>query len=83
MGIMLLDSSPSPHNLPIPQTLFNNSPSMEEWYIMGSSGKYKMTRFFENGQICNTCSCPSYEYCRDTNKTCKHIKNIDKYKIIR
>ena len=79
MGIMLLDSnaSPSPESLPHPTTLVEEQP-IESYDITGSNGNvYNIKRFKDNdGKLVWTCSCPSYQYCNDKCKTCKHIKQF-------
>ena len=88
MGIMLLDSgedlsvdsgsSPSIDSIPYPTSLIVSPKPIEICDIVGSTGnKYVLKRFKDNdGQLVHTCSCPSYEYCDDTCKTCKHIKQF-------
>lgn len=82
MGIMLLDSGenqklsrPPP---PSPVQTSDSSPVIEKFNITGSTGnKYVLKRLKDNeGKLVLTCSCPSYQYCRDTCKTCKHIKQF-------
>ena len=68
MGILLLDSG---ENSDHPSK--NKADCIKEWYINGSTNKYKMQRIeSEDGSINITCSCPSYKYCKDELKTCKH-----------
>ena len=73
----LLPSSLSPLLPPSLQTTFGNS-EVEKINITGSTGsKYVLKRFkSSDGTFVLTCSCPSYQYCNDKCKTCKHIKQF-------
>ena len=80
MGIMLLDSGEDPQILPPPSPppLHTESNPIEQFDITGSTGKkYVLKRLKDNeGKLVLTCSCPSYQYCSYTCKTCKHIKQF-------
>ena len=80
MGIMLLDSGEDPKISPLPSSLqtSDSSPVIEQFDITGSTGnKYVIKRFKDNdGKTILTCSCPSYQYCTDECKSCKHIKQF-------
>ena len=73
----LLPPSLSPLLQPSLQTTFGNS-EVEKINITGSTGsKYVLKRFKSSaGTFVLTCSCPSYQYCNDKCKTCKHIKQF-------
>ena len=45
------------------------------WEIQGSTGElYKRQRYVDTyGTEVNTCSCPSYKFCKREIRTCKHI----------
>jgi len=79
MGIMLLDSgenltSPPADSLPYPT--FDQDP-IETFNIVGSTGEYVLKRFkSDGGRLVLTCSCPSYKFCVDKHKSCKHIKQF-------
>tara|TARA_B100001093_G_scaffold488411_1_gene525611 strand:+ start:2689 stop:3219 length:531 start_codon:yes stop_codon:yes gene_type:complete len=91
MGIMLLDSNESSESTLSGQysesSLTNVSHSIEynsEEYIKdiditGTSGnKYVIKKFkTTSGKFIYKCSCPSYRYSNDDNKTCKHIKQLN------
>lgn len=78
MGIMLLDYSESllPPSSPVPTSDY--SPVIEKFDITGSTGnKYVLKRLKSNeGKLVLTCSCPSYKYCSNSCKSCKHIKQF-------
>lgn len=88
MGIMLLDNTDKNTDkaAALPLMSFNknivNEWEINEWEIKGSTGNiYKRTfTRYPDGKIINTCSCPSFTYCLDENKNCKHI--IKEYKHI-
>ena len=75
MGIMLLDSGEDPKLSPLSST---ESIPIEKFDITGSTGnKYVLKRLKDNeGKLVLTCSCPSYQYCSNTCKSCKHIKEF-------
>lgn len=56
----------------------DNTPQVVTWGFYGSTGNtYTRTQTRINGVVVKEeCSCPSYKYSPDTNKTCKHIKNL-------
>ena len=49
---------------------------IEKIDVTGSTGNiYNIKKFkLNDGTSRLTCSCPSYKYCKDEHKTCKHIK---------
>jgi len=67
MGIMLLDS------------VEDSCSSVENINIVGSTGNiYNIKKFKQNDKkTILTCSCPSYKFCKDTHKTCKHIRQYE------
>ena len=81
MGIMLLDSgenlgiSPPP---PSPVQTNQCDSDIENIDITGSNGNKYVLKKFKNidGELCLTCSCPSYQFCNNECKTCKHIKQF-------
>ena len=79
MGIMLLDNNTTiddDNNTATLSKMSLNEPCINEWTIKSESGNsYKRQAITKsNGNIIQSCSCPSYKYSSDTNKTCKHIK---------
>jgi len=72
MGIMLLDED----DVSDIQLQDNNEENIS---VVGSTGNtYNIKKFNDaNGKQFITCSCPSYEYCRNECKTCKHIKSLE------
>jgi len=83
MGIMLLDNTNKNTDRAAVLSLMSfNKNIVNEWEIKGSTGNiYKRTcTRYPDGKFINTCSCPSFTYCLDENKTCKHI--IKEYKHI-
>lgn len=76
MGIMLLDSGPPPADS-LPYPTFDKKP-VETFNILGTTDTYILKRFknTDSGPFVLTCSCPSYKFCKDKDKTCKHIKEF-------
>jgi len=78
MGIMLLDEGIPSLNILV--KLDNESDyeidKVEEWDVSGSNNKkYKMQRITDkNSVITITCSCPSFTFCNNKVKSCKHSK---------
>jgi hypothetical protein len=70
MGIMLLDEA---DNTPILES--NNPTSIKRWNISGSQGYCYERQVFVNSdnKKIDTCSCPSFKYCKQVVKICKHI----------
>ena len=77
MGIMLLDSKES-HVTTLQTESLHQEPIVENIDVTGSTGNtYVIKKVKHNdGKTILTCSCPSYQYCRDQCKTCKHIKQL-------
>lgn len=78
MGIMLLNNNTTVYNdntVSLSKMPLNESCS-NDWTIKSESGNsYKRQAITKSdGNIIQICSCPSYKYSSDTNKTCKHIK---------
>lgn len=69
MGIMLLDETNSS------KLESNSSLPVKSWNISGSHGiSYERQVFVNSDNVeIHTCSCPSFKYCRETVKICKHI----------
>ena len=53
----------------------DQDPNISSWEIKGSQGScYKRQRYINViGNEVNTCSCPSFNFCKAVIKTCKHI----------
>ena len=77
MGIILLDSGEKLSISPPPPSPTESIP-IEQFKITGSTGnKYVLKRLKDNeGKFVLTCSCASYQYCSNTCKSCKHIKQF-------
>lgn len=76
MAIMLLDEKES---LSLPLTLeteTNKNETLQKWSIKGDRGFcYERQCFIdENLSKIHTCSCPSFKYCTNKTKRCKHIE---------
>ncbi len=54
----------------------DNETNDKRWYINGDNNTQYIRETYvdDNGKTVNTCSCPSYLYCNEVTKTCKHIK---------
>ena len=78
MGIMLLDNDTNnKDNLIALSKMSLDESTINEWTIQSkdSGNSYKRQAITKsNGDITQICSCPSYKYSSDNNKTCKHIK---------
>lgn len=71
MCVMLLDE-----NTTTELVISDNEPIVKKWTITGDNGiDYERESYVdESGVTVHTCSCPSFVYCQDNVKTCKHIK---------
>lgn len=77
-------NSPQKYNLSDEPILEDNKPyhdaepQVVTWGFYGSTGNtYTRRQTRINGVVIkDECSCPSYQYSPDSNKTCKHIKNV-------
>ena len=77
-------NSPTRYNLSDEPILEDNEPYQDTapqvvtWGFYGSTGNtYTRRQTRINGVVIkDECSCPSYQYSPDSNKTCKHIKNV-------
>lgn len=82
MGIMLLDSNESSESS-VTNVSYSIPCNSEEYIkdidVTGCSGnKYVIKKFkTTSGKFIYKCSCPSYRYSNDDNKTCKHIKQLN------
>jgi len=75
MGIMLLDNATdNVYNNKDELILEENNELSHKWHIEGSSGNIYIREniTYPNGTIIRICSCPSFKYCSDVNKKCKH-----------
>ena len=74
MSIMLLDEN---RNIKKTNETNEKKSSIKVWNITGDSGnKYIRETYVDDiGETVNTCSCPSFIYCKKSHKTCKHIDN--------
>lgn len=79
MGIMLLDSEEDPKISLPPIESTSLELVVEDINIIGSTGNtYNIKKFkHNNGKVILICSCPSFKFCSDTCKTCKHIKQLN------
>jgi len=70
MAIMILDEDNTK-----PQNSVKSQPAVKKWNVTGDRGFcYERQRFLdEEGDTVHTCSCPSFAYCKQSMKTCKHI----------
>ena len=51
-----------------------------KWQIIGDSGtKYDRLQYYDELMLCNTCSCPSFQWNEKKPKSCKHTLNPGKY----
>ena len=51
---------------------------LTKWQIVGDSGSlYNREQYYENNQLVNKCSCPSFKWSQE--KPCKHIQKTKKY----
>ena len=74
MALMLLDENRQARDSP-------DKTPIKKWTITGNTGSYERTCITDNnGNTTDTCSCPSFTYCREAKRTCKHIKNETQYK---
>jgi len=70
MGIVLLDEADD-----CPKLESNDTPQVKTYSILGSSGYcYERQVIINSDNVqTHTCSCPSFKYCKQLVKTCKHI----------
>ena len=75
MGIMLLDNDHSDDDYS-DLVLEENNEIVNEWQVKGSSKNIYTRQHITcpDKPDRHTCSCPSYKFSPDENKTCKHIK---------
>ena len=75
MGIMLLSHDKESSLICRESSLTLTDGETKEWNIEGSTGNIYKRRCitYNNGNTINDCSCPSYKYCKKTEKICKHI----------
>jgi hypothetical protein len=81
MGIMLLDNDTDNKCKEIALSKMSlDESTINEWTIKSedSGNSYKRQAITNsNGDITQVCSCPSYKYSPDNNKSCKHIKTMN------
>jgi hypothetical protein len=87
MGIMLLDETDDGLTLESNESstdpakvVSNQLPTINTWKIDGSHGYCYERQVLVNSENVetHTCSCPSFKYCKQVVKTCKHImKEVD------
>ncbi len=85
MALMLLDENRQGYDTPSsPDSPDSPHKTLtEKWTIIGETHRYERTCTTDNnGNTTNTCSCPSFTYCRAAKRTCKHIENPTQYKTV-
>ena len=77
MGIMLLDETKEPVNETANETANqSDNKTIDEWHIKGVTNTYKRLLItYGDGQVEHYCSCPSFKYCDEQVKSCKHINS--------
>ena len=76
MGIMLINQGYNGSQLEAEAKAEAKAEALNKtWEIKGSTGNYYKRELYldSSGVECNTCSCPSFTYCKSAIRTCKHI----------
>ena len=75
MAVMLLDEKNVGNQLD--NLVLETKPICKTWKIRGSSGSYYERRHYIDTNMGDTesCTCPSFTYCKSLPRTCKHITN--------
>jgi hypothetical protein len=84
MALMLIEENENSDNDSEPVLESNDECpiNIQTWTIKGINGVYIRKKFIcpKTQKLKETCSCQSFYYCKDENKTCKHILNPDLFR---